>query len=191
MAVKEPSESSAAPPEAASVWATGRSDDWTTLSLSILRNHGKHKIENRPVRTRGFVVVHQQPCDLRALQQACLTDSFNDCLTARYRLRPGAVFATLIRAFLADVATLRANPRAGEEATKGSVQFDPSRNWGRAISTGFLDESSGPSSPFSGPAGALDPTWLDSFLLELDSHTSKTGTRVVLFAEVEPPDQER
>ncbi|MGH7452742.1 MAG: hypothetical protein ACRENG_15450 [bacterium] len=67
--------------------------------LAILQN--RHKAEPRgnwPVRRNGFVVLVRGGKNLKSIQSLCFfpEQSWNTCLTARYRLQPDAVLGTLL-----------------------------------------------------------------------------------------------
>jgi hypothetical protein len=86
-------------------------DDSAGRFLDILNNRGKHETDRSdlPVRRQGFTVLARDGFDLWPLQALCgkSNQSWNDCLTARYRLRRGAIFGTLLAAFLADLQKIR------------------------------------------------------------------------------------
>lgn len=70
--------------------------------LEILNNKGKRDKTN-PVRKNGFVVIVRNTLQLGKLQDHCFSQSYNDCLTVRYRLEYAPVFGTMIAAFISDL----------------------------------------------------------------------------------------
>lgn len=81
-------------------------DSYENRFLEILNNRGK-STKGRSVRHNGFVVLVRGRTDLTALQSLCHRQTWNTCLTARYRLRPEAPFGTLFAAFLSDLRRLQ------------------------------------------------------------------------------------
>src|SRR5215211_6645460 len=82
-------------------------NDPAKLFIDTLNNRGKHE-PNRSdllIRRQGFVVLARDGFDLWPLQALCMNknQSYNECLTARYRLQRGAIFGTLLAAFLVDL----------------------------------------------------------------------------------------
>jgi hypothetical protein len=99
------------PPEAESTAQQGQSgplpDNSADRFIEILNNRSDHERgrTDRPIRQQGFVVLARDGFDLWPLQARCgkKYQTWNDCLTARYRLRPGAIFGTLLTTFLVDL----------------------------------------------------------------------------------------
>src|SRR5215203_1199400 len=75
--------------------------------IDILNNRGKRETGRKDllIRRQGFAVLARDGLDLWPLQALCdkKHQRYNDCLTARYRLRSGAIFGTLLAAFLIDL----------------------------------------------------------------------------------------
>lgn len=85
-----------------------RGHNYTEDFLWILNNRDVDTLINR--RTRGFVVVVRGSSSLKSLQELCrdsARQTYNSCLTARYRLQPQAGLGTLLVAFLADLFAMR------------------------------------------------------------------------------------
>jgi hypothetical protein len=162
--------------------------------LDILNNRGKQETDNKdlPIRRRGFVVLARDTPDLWPLQALCgkKNQTYNDCLTARYRLRPGAIFGTLLAAFLDD---LRKIGRRRTDDLAGVFFPGAADNaWQRFLSSGSKDPVS--RSPLEAiekltaeqPESDLDSKRLDALLELLTSEdVLHPGERLVLFAEVD------
>lgn len=80
--------------------------------LDILSNRGKHDSVSGAARDRGFTVVAAGTPSLQFLQTLCYGDdqSYNNCLTARYRLGVAPVVGTLFDSFISDIVTLARFP---------------------------------------------------------------------------------
>lgn len=76
--------------------------------LAILNNRGKTDPGAGPTRDRGFVVVAEGTPSLQFLQSLCHSDeqTYNTCLTARYRLGLGPVLGTLFDCLVSDLREL-------------------------------------------------------------------------------------
>src|SRR5207302_93254 len=137
-------------------------------------------------RTNGFVVLIRDGKDLGALQSLCVDtekQTHNICLTSRYRLRAGAVFGTLIAAFIADLQRIG----RGEPELMGEfMPKPPSEPWSE-----FLRHlSSTPAEiPFAGwieaQRGSMDRDTIERWhdLLSNES-LLPSGRRLVLFGEI-------
>lgn len=162
--------------------------------INILNNRGKLETghDDLPIRRRGFVVLARGGSDLWPLQALCgpRYQSYNHCLTARYRLRPGAIFGTLLAAFLADLRMIGRHrtddlagvffPGAADDAwqqflNQGST--DPvSRSFLEAVERLTTQQLE----------SGLDEEQLDALLELLSSEELlPTGKRLVIFAEVD------
>ncbi len=78
--------------------------------LALLNNRGKSEpTRNLPARRNGFVVLARGAKSLKSIQALCFApeQSWNTCLTARYRLQPGVVIGTLLAAFIVDLQQIR------------------------------------------------------------------------------------
>ena len=152
-------------------------DDYEEPFLSILNN--------RPVdsgakpRDRGFVVIVPGHKSLAPLEQLCISQTYNVCYTARYRLSAGAVFGTVFAALARDL-------RGIAEGRPTNGVFNPPLDRGLADSKSWefirglnLPEFSG----FDG--GILSFDLVHSVLQQIDDMTGlATGLRFVLFCEV-------
>jgi hypothetical protein len=151
--------------------------------LAILNNRGKTETRSaKPPRQSGFVVLARGGNNLKSLQSLCFDtrQSWNTCLTARYRLQPGAVFGSLIVAFLADLQKIL---RGESNSFHGDLSPNPSdETWNRMLAGGL---QSFLASLHTEQQGVLAPDRLEEFLklLAEESVLSK-GTRLVLFGEV-------
>ncbi|MGH7494184.1 MAG: KAP family P-loop NTPase fold protein [bacterium] len=158
-------------------------EDYTDRFLAILNNRGKlKKSGDQPVRRNGFVVLARGGDSLKSLQSLCFDtrQSYNSCLTARYRLQSGTVFGTLLAAFVNDLRM------RGSTRLKTRGDFSPAladAEW-----ESFL------ASPFAGwmnswPAnqtGAFTADQIQNLWRVLrEESTLPTGKRFVLFLEVE------
>jgi hypothetical protein len=137
-------------------------------------------------------VLARDGLDLWPLQALCdkKHQRYNDCLTARYRLRSGAIFGTLLAAFLID---LRKIGRRRTDYLAG-VFFPGAADdaWQRFLNQGSKDPLN--QSPLEvierltteQLESALDKERLDALLKLLSSEeVLPTGKRLVLFAEVD------
>ena len=163
--------------------------------IDILSNRGKHETGRKDllIRRRKFVVLARDDLDLWPLQARCgkKYQDYNECLTARYRLRPGAIFGTLLAAFLVDLRKIGRRrtddlagvffPGAADEAwqrflNQGNtdpVSRSPLETIERLTTTDQLESD-------------LDKERLDAVLELLSSEeVLPTGKRLVLFAEVD------
>src|SRR5262245_59457439 len=78
--------------------------------LNLLANREKQSRAAGPVRSHGFVVVSPGSSSLQPLQRLCFDkrrQTYNTCLTARYRFGVGPVFGTLFSPFARALRTLR------------------------------------------------------------------------------------
>ncbi|MCI0696865.1 KAP family NTPase [candidate division KSB1 bacterium] len=151
--------------------------------LAILNNRGKSDTTgNLAVRRNGFVVLVRGAKNLKSVQSLCFSSeqSWNTCLTARYRLQSDAVLGTLLAAFIAD---LRQIQRGEPNGLLGEIHPEPADSAWQS----FL----------SGPLSSLIAEWpeeqkgnlareqLDKLWEILsDGTTLASGTRLVLFGEV-------
>jgi hypothetical protein len=74
--------------------------DYKSKFLATLNNLGKLNGTEK-ARVRGFVVIARGGRSLKPLQELCFDtkQTYNTCLTGRYRLQPGAVVGTLLASF--------------------------------------------------------------------------------------------
>ena len=73
--------------------------DYEVQFLKILQNRGKLHDE-RAARTRGFVVIARGATSLESLQALCHDSerqTYNHCVTARYRLNPKGALGALAK----------------------------------------------------------------------------------------------
>jgi KAP family P-loop domain len=155
-------------------------EGWADAFLRLLNNREK-------ARRGGFAVVVKAPQSLQTLQALCLQQSWNQCLTARYRLQGEPVFGTLLAAFLSDLSLWQND----KPFFRGDILPEYGRSdWGDWIAA-FVDEVcwSGPPSEqavLAESAGAVEPELLERFLAAADRSLT-TGRRLVLFGEVAAP----
>lgn len=151
--------------------------------LAILNNRGKSDTTgSQPARRNGFVVLVRGAKSLKSFQTLCFSpeQSWNTCLTARYRLQPDAMLGTLLAAFIAD---LRQIQRGESNGLLGEIHPEPAD----AVWQNFL----------GGPLSSLIAEWpeeqkgnlsrerLDKLWEILsDGTTLASGMRLVLFGEV-------
>ena len=116
---------------------------------------------------------------LKQLQEACFKQSYNHCLTARYRLQSEAGLGTLLLALLGDLTLLK----GGSKRSKGDLKslrstddWKPLTRPELTLESEFLVDAG---------AGALDSEALGRFLASFDDESSvlRTGDRLVLFGE--------
>jgi hypothetical protein len=185
----DPAARSGAQRGGSSAWGAAPEDAF----IAILNNQGKSNPDlGLPVREHGFAVLVRRPGSLQRLQQRCLDQTWNECLTALYRVETDPVLGTLISAFLADLdkydATSGPDPSgtaATGPQTEGTFLFDQSRSdWAQLLGKGFLKQAR-EATWRPGPArrGQVDLDWLTVLLTELDKSLSE-GKRLVLFCEV-------
>lgn len=166
-------------------------DDYRDQFLTILNNPNK-------VRENGFVVLVRGGKDLGALQSLCVDtekQTYNTCLTARYRLRSGPVFGTLIAAFISDLQRIgRGEPQLmGEFAPVPSTGLWQQFLQNASSTPGAKQKASSTpvNIPFAGwieaQQGSLDRHRLEEWewrdRLSNDNLLPK-GRRLVLFGEV-------
>ena len=155
--------------------------------LKILNNRSKQDSSaNSPPRTRGFVVLARGATSLKPLQAACFNQTYNKCLTARYRLQPEAGLGTLLIAFLKDLELIS----QGSNAFQGDLKSFASADDWKPLTEYYLKRAfdrlgSDLLSASASPAGILNDevllTLLGSF--EDETHVMRTGERLVLFGE--------
>jgi hypothetical protein len=158
--------------------------------FAILNNRSKlERNGNRPVRRNGFVVLARSGGSLKPVQNLCFDtrQSYNTCLTARYRLQSpqspaatGTIFGTLLAAFVNDLR-MRGSARL---KTRGDFSPDLAQeDWQRFLESPF---GNGMASWQTEREGILSVEQLNG-LWELlrDESTLPTGRRLVLFAEIE------
>jgi hypothetical protein len=151
--------------------------------VAILNNAAKgQKTPREPVRDRGFVVLARNTESLQAVQRWCLLQSWNDCLTARYRIKPEHVFGTLFIAFSDDSYQMQTEglPGPGKHLELyGSVLFRPEGNWPDKIKRGLFDAPDRHSSH-----GAEEGKLPAQAMLDSIEKLLTTGRRLVLLVEV-------
>jgi len=170
-------------------------DDSAKLFIDLLNNRAKHHEPDSgdlPTRDRGFVVIARDGLDLWPLQALCSKkhQEYNECLTARYRFRPGVIFGSLLAAFLVDLLKIG----RGSTDDLAGVFFPGAADvaWKRFLNQGRTDPVN--RSPLEAierlikeqPESDLDKERLDALLDLLSSEdVLSPGKRLVLFAEVE------
>ena len=161
--------------------------------LNLLANREKVDPTTGPARSHGFVVVAPGTGSLQPLQRLCFDtrQSYNTCLTARYRLGVGPILGTLFSAFAEDLRALRA---AREQPgvlgrLKGDllpIGPDPlATPWATLLQDGDLAAAAeGLVGEDARTNGIPRPT-LDRFLdLLRDERLLPVGRRLVLFCEL-------
>jgi hypothetical protein len=151
--------------------------------LALLNNRGKSEpTSSLPARRNGFVVVVRGAKSLKSLQSLCFTpeQSWNTCLTARYRLQPDVALGSLLAAFVAD---LRQIQRSEPNAILGEVYPEPAGSAWQNLLAGPL--SSLVAAWPEEQKGHLLQEWLDKLWEVLsDGTTLAQGTRLLLFGEI-------
>lgn len=157
--------------------------------LTILSNRGKEeKGSDLPMRQNGFVVLVRGGRDLNPIRDLCFDtqQSWNTCLTARYRLQPGAIFGTLFAAFLADLQRIQ----RGETDFHGDLRPDVSDSVWKVLLEGPL--GSLVDSWSEEKQGVFDQSRLEEFLKYLyDEKILSQEMRLVLFGEVSERSENR
>ncbi len=175
---------------------TSAPESYAEKFLAILHNRAKlEKSGGRAVRRQGFVVLVRGGENLKLIQNLCFDtrQSYNTCLTARYRLQSprassghGAVFGTLIAAFVSDLR-MRGSTRL---KTRGDFFPELDKDeWKR-----FLE----------GPFGSWMASWQTAGegILSSESvqglwealrndRTLPTGKRLLFFAEIEAANENK
>lgn len=156
------------------------------LFLEILNNRGKQDSSSSlPPRTRGFVVLARGATSLKPLQAACFNQTYNHCLTARYRLQSDAGLGTLWLAFLRDLELLR----DGSKDFKGDLRSLNSTDDWKSLTESYLRRAYEPlrsDSLLNLTSGALDSEVLARLLIAFDDDGAvlDPGERLVLFGEL-------
>ena len=159
--------------------------DYKDQFLRILNNKEKSAKSGKK-RHKGFLVVVRQAQNLQMLQDLCISkdQSWNNCLTARYRQGPGPRFGTLLAAFLSDMQVLNMD---GPDL-KGDLQPDRQDSlWFELLKKGFFDDawSIYEKLNFDNPA-QFDNRSLDLLIKLLSSEQFfPVGKRLVLFSETD------
>jgi hypothetical protein len=168
--------------------------DYRDALLRILWGGDPSAKDARIVQTGGFVVIARNTRSLQELQAICSEPNApRTCLTARYRIRSGPGFGTLIAAFASDLLTLT-DPATGDSSLPrllGDLQPAPAANagdtpWAKLLSSTARSQLA---RTLSSPAGTIQPSWILEFLNGL-FHTS-IPSELVLFAEIEEPGDTR
>jgi KAP family P-loop domain len=186
------------PVDQAAKTASGGGDAPTRSSpdeafLNLLANREKQSRAAGPVRSHGFVVVSPASSSLQPLQRLCFDkrQTFNTCLTARYRLGVGPVFGTLFSAFAEDLRALR---KAREQPgvlgrLKGDLLPmgpDPlATDWGTLLQDADLEAATEELIGDDARANGIPLTSLERFFdLLRDQRLLPAGHRLVLFCEL-------
>jgi len=162
--------------------------------LNLLANREKQSRAAGPVRSHGFVVVSPGSSSLQPLQRLCFDkrrQTYNTCLTARYRFGVGPVFGTLFSAFAEDLRTLR---KAREQPgvlgrLKGDLLPmgpDPlATDWGTLLQDADLEAATEELVGDDARANGIPLTSLERFFdLLRDQRLLPVGHRLVLFCEL-------
>ena len=119
--------------------------DYRADFLKILNNTGKTlrsgqvTSDTKTTRLRGFVVLVRGGTNLKPIQSLCFEQTYNECLTARYRLQPAAAIGTLIVAHLADLIKIA----RGEKDLTGDLEPPFSEDAWKRIAKPYLEDPSG------------------------------------------------
>lgn len=193
----------------AAMKSAGSAESATTISsntgyeaefFQILNNGTMYEKSHR--RTRGFVVLARSAEVLQPLQALCLdrNRTINTCLTARYRLRSGPVFGTLLKATAADLLALGDAPhstallgdllpdtldRKGTETWSRLRSREMLRFLANGVRSSEVGEGSAQASAImdQDTAGGLDLGWVDG-LCQLLGESLRSQSRLVLFCEI-------
>ncbi len=151
--------------------------------LDLLWNWGKYHPSIGPApRDRGFVglVLGTENIDICHLQDLCLRQNYNTCLTASYRLRQGQGLSNLTSYFLKDLHTLvseTGEPRGRLVPHPGVAEW---KDWLYAHASPLLQKVE----KLYDSAEQLD--WLVDFIDALaKDEVIRIGSRLVLFAELQ------
>lgn len=168
----------------------------TTAFLRILSNRGKLERSAGPARTHGFVVFAEGTESLQGLQTLSVSgQSYNTCLTARYRLGPGTFVGPVLTALCADLRTLcsAGDDPAIKDALLGDLLPPPlplphKTPWRDLVANDrlreFLTSGTAPPEP-SGSSGGLG--WVEGLFDVLqDAEGLRSGSRLLVFCELPP-----
>jgi hypothetical protein len=164
--------------------------------VRLLNNRAKGGKDARegPARTRGFVVLVRKANTLQPLQGLCLRQPWNRCLTARYRLRSGPVFGTLLTSLVLDLARWRnSQPPLTGDLVPTPFDRDPtaasaSRDWDRPVAKLLESLQESGQWELKESHGELNQNALNLLLDALaDQRILDPGRRLVLFVEVAQP----
>ena len=142
----------------------------TESFIAFLNNRDKS-------RTQGFVTLVHGAADLEPLEDACFQQTWNKCLTARYRLSGNDALASLLAAFADDLRSIG----EGGRASRGIIRPDVDS---------FKSLAAGPVGSVANSWGDPDAKHPQSELLEklmqalADPSVLGVGQRLVLFGEV-------
>ena len=151
--------------------------------LDIVNNRDKlTKGDTSPVRTKGFVVIVRQAKSLAELQRVCVEhQSYNQCLTARFRIQSKPIFGTVLAAFVANIMEVLNQDGSYSDhllpdLEDGAWQELQKIGFGRRVEQLTLPRDS---------AGELTTEWLREFNGILsDRELFGTGKRLILLAEI-------
>ena len=162
--------------------------------IDILNNRGidDPAASDSRMRQHGFVVLARDGVDLWPLQALCgeRHQKYNDCMTVRYRLRSGAIFGTLLAAFMRDIQNI--GSRRTDDLAGIFVPGAADAAWQNFVHGG----RTGPDSltlvqeldrlAIEQPESDLDEKRLDALMRLLGSEeVLHRGERLILFAEVD------
>ena len=165
--------------------------DYRTDFLKILNNTGKmlshEQVTSDPKTTRlhGFVVLVRGGSNLKPIQSLCFDQTYNECLTARYRLRPASAIGTLIVAHLADLTKIA----RGEKDLTGDLEPSFTEDAWKRIAQPYLENPTGNESQlepmFRAKHGIVAQEKLRKLWVPLLNESNlKKGQRLVLFGEL-------
>ena len=134
------------------------------------------------MRTRGFVVFARGATSLKGLQEVCFKQTYNQCLTARYRLQPEAGLGTLLVAFLRDLELMQ----QGTKSFQGDWRSSPALDEWKPFAESYLSRALEQAGPFPTDSGDLSEEMLARLLGSFEDETSllRTGERLVLFGGI-------
>lgn len=186
--------------------------DYRTDFLKILNNQsrgGKIGQEIRQEgadkpRQRGFVVLVRGGSNLKPIQSLCFDEkqTYNHCLTARYRLQPGAALGTLMAALVVDLDRIARGQKDVDgdmaPALSDDVPGGELRSWPRwaptyltGLPAGLISKLSIASPEARVKQGTLTHEELQVMLEQLHNESVlSTGQRLVLLGEISEEDKD-
>lgn len=158
--------------------------------VAILNNQSKDarlRVDDAPIRTRGFVVLARETQRLDAVQQWCVEQTWNhECVAMRYRIDGGPVLGTLLAEALRDLRRIQKRGAASaRDDLSGSVRARTAASDGQprfGTRNGDHDEVARLVADEHGTLAGEHVATLLRALEQIVAHT--TGHRLVLMAEV-------
>ena len=172
--------------DTASAEPTQPSPDYRIDFLRVLNNEAKQKRDPPSFRRRGFMVLVRGGSNLKPIQSLCFDarQTYNHCLTARYRVQPSAAIGTLLASYLSDLKKIV----NGEKDVAGELRpFSSENAWERMAATFTTSTFTVPPPEFTNEIkkGALNQGQLSEILAQLAQKTILgAGHRLVLLGEL-------